>query len=48
MRWAIPRAGETIGDLVKQSFLKAVLTDPHFWAPVVVLILGVGLLVAMR
>jgi hypothetical protein len=35
------------GDLVKHSFLKAILTDAHFWAPVVVLILGVGLLVAI-
>jgi hypothetical protein len=37
-----------IGDLVKPSFLKAILTDTHFWAPVVVLILGLGLLAAMR
>jgi len=36
------------GDLVKQSSLKAILTDTHFWAPVVVLILGVCLLAAMR
>jgi hypothetical protein len=33
---------------VNPSFLKAILTDAHFWAPVVVLIVGVGLLVAMR
>jgi len=36
------------GDLMKQSFLKAILTDTHFWAPVVVLILGLCLLAAMR
>jgi hypothetical protein len=33
---------------MKQSFLKAILTDTHFWAPVVVLILGLCLLAAMR
>ena len=33
---------------MKSSFVKAILTDLHFWVPVVVLILGVGLLVAMR
>lgn len=28
--------------------LKAVLTDSHFWIPVVVLILGIALLVYLR
>jgi len=36
------------GVVMKQSFLKAILTDTHFWAPVVVLILGLCLLAAMR
>ena len=37
-----------VGEPVKSSFVKAILTDLHFWVPVVVLILGVGLLVALR
>jgi hypothetical protein len=28
--------------------LKAILTDSHFWIPVVVLALGVGLLLYLR
>jgi hypothetical protein len=28
--------------------VKAVLTDSHFWVPVVVLLAGIGLLVALR
>jgi hypothetical protein len=30
------------------QMLKAVLTDSHFWIPVVVLILGIALLVYLR
>jgi hypothetical protein len=30
------------------SMIKAILTDSHFWIPVVVLALGVGLLVYLR
>jgi hypothetical protein len=33
---------------LKPSILKSVLTDIHFWIPVIVLILGVGLLVILR
>jgi len=28
--------------------LRAILTDAHFWAPVIVLLLGIGLLAIVR
>jgi hypothetical protein len=33
---------------LKQSLVRAVLTDPHFWLPITILILGIGLLIAVR
>jgi hypothetical protein len=33
---------------LKQPLWKAILTDGQFWLPVVVLILGIGLLAAVR
>lgn len=33
---------------MKPSTLKAIFTDSHFWAPVVVLALGIALLVYLR
>jgi hypothetical protein len=36
------------GLVVKPSILKAILTDSHFWAPVVVLALGIALLVFIK
>ena len=33
---------------VKPSMLKAILTDSQFWAPVVVLALGIALLVFIK
>jgi hypothetical protein len=33
---------------MQPSRLNAVLTDQHFWVPVVVLILGIALLVAVQ
>ena len=33
---------------MKQSSLKAILTDVHLWVPVVVLILGISLLMTLR
>lgn len=32
---------------MKPSLLKSVLTDVHFWVPVVVLIIGLSLLIAL-
>jgi len=32
---------------MKQSRLKATLTDPHLWIPLVVLVLGISLLAAL-
>jgi hypothetical protein len=34
--------------IVERSLLKAVLTDSHFWIPVVVLILGTVLLIVLQ
>jgi hypothetical protein len=36
------------GHIVKPSILKAILTDSHFWVPVVVLALGIALLVFIK
>jgi hypothetical protein len=36
------------GGPLKQSLWSAVLTDSHFWLPVVVLAIGVSLLAVMR
>jgi len=33
---------------VKRSRVKAVITDVHFWIPVIVLVLGAGLLLLLR
>jgi hypothetical protein len=33
---------------LKQPLWKAILTDRHFWLPVVVLAIGISLLAAMR
>ena len=33
---------------MKRSMLNAILTDSHFWAPVVVLALGVALLAFLK
>ncbi len=33
---------------MKQSTLKAILTDPQLWAPIIVLILGTTLLMTLR
>jgi hypothetical protein len=33
---------------LKQPLWKAILTDRHFWPPVVALAIGIGLLAAMR
>jgi len=33
---------------MKRSIFSAILTDPHFWVPVVVLALGTALLLVMR
>jgi hypothetical protein len=33
---------------MKRSLLKAIVTDAHFWVPVVVLILGFALLLAIQ
>jgi len=35
------------GARMKQSRLRATLTDPHLWIPLVVLALGIGLLAAL-
>ena len=36
------------GIALKPSMLKAILTDSHFWAPLVVLALGIALLVFIK
>jgi hypothetical protein len=33
---------------LKSSTVKAILTDSHFWVPVVVLVFGIALLVFLR
>jgi hypothetical protein len=33
---------------MKPSLLQAILTDTHFWVPVVVLVLGITLLVILK
>jgi hypothetical protein len=33
---------------LKQPLWKAILTDVHFWLPVLVLAIGIGLLAAVR
>jgi hypothetical protein len=33
---------------MKRSSLYCILTDVHFWAPVVVLVLGIALLMMLR
>jgi hypothetical protein len=33
---------------MKQSILTAILTDTHFWVPIVVLSLGIALLVLIK
>ncbi len=33
---------------VRQSMWKAVVTDSHFWIPVVVLVIGMSVLAAVR
>ena len=33
---------------MKPSMLKAILTDSHFWAPAIVLALGIALLVYLH
>ncbi len=33
---------------MKQPMWKAILTDGHFWLPVIVLAAGIGLLAAVR
>jgi hypothetical protein len=35
------------GGLMNQSRLKATLTDPHLWIPLVVLAIGIGVLAAL-
>jgi hypothetical protein len=34
--------------LMKNSMLRAIVTDVHFWVPVAVLILGIALLLILR
>ncbi|HUY12716.1 MAG TPA: translocated intimin receptor Tir [Terriglobia bacterium] len=33
---------------MKPGLLKCILTDSHFWAPVVVMLIGLALLVVLR
>jgi hypothetical protein len=33
---------------LKQSRGRAVMTDPHLWLPIVVLIIGIGVLVLVK
>jgi hypothetical protein len=33
---------------MKPSILNAILTDSHFWVPVVVLVVGIALLVLLK
>ncbi len=33
---------------MKQPMWKAILTDGHFWLPVAVLVVGIGVLMAVR
>jgi hypothetical protein len=33
---------------LKQSRARAVVTDPHLWLPIVVLIIGIGVLVLVK
>ncbi len=42
------RPHENIKGDPKYPLLRAILTDPHFWLPIAVLILGVGILMVMR
>jgi hypothetical protein len=39
---------EKTGRLVKTSLWSAILTDVQFWVPVIVLVLGAGLLLSLR
>ena len=32
----------------KQSRVRAVMTDPHLWLPIIVLIIGIGVLAVVR
>jgi hypothetical protein len=34
--------------LVKQPMWKAILTDGHFWLPVIVLVVGIAVLAAVK
>ena len=36
------------GSRLKPSLLRAILTDGHFWAPAIVLILATSLLLVLR
>ena len=40
--------GKALEEFVPSSKFKAVLTDSHFWVPVVVLALGMALLVYLH
>jgi len=33
---------------MKDSMLKAILSDAHFWVPIVVLVIGITLLLAVK
>jgi hypothetical protein len=33
---------------VRQPIWKAVVSDPHFWLPIAVLVIGIGLLAAVK
>ncbi|HVV70229.1 MAG TPA: translocated intimin receptor Tir [Verrucomicrobiae bacterium] len=33
---------------MKDSMLKAILTDAHFWVPVAVLVIGIAVLLAVK
>jgi hypothetical protein len=42
------RRAEVERALVKRPYLKAVVTDVHFWVPVVVLVIGLALLLVLQ
>jgi len=45
---ALGGRASTTERLVRRHFWSAILTDIHFWVPVIVLAFGVGLLVTLR
>jgi len=45
---ALGGRASTTERLVRRHFWSAILTDSHFWVPVIVLAFGVGLLVTLR